>query len=60
MLRIQEIRSWLKTLFNQWDYGCFGDRISTKKPYFIKSALFAKMCPFTENMTFLLKISILH
>ena len=60
ILKIQEIRSWLKTLFNQCYFGCFWSPDLHKSDFFIKSALFAKICIFTENMTFLLKISILH
>ena len=60
ILKIQEIRSWLKTLFNQCYFGCFWSPDLHKSDFFIKSALFAKKCTFTENMTFLLKISILH
>jgi len=33
ILRIQEIRSWLKTLFNQWYFGCFRVRISTNPTF---------------------------
>ena len=60
ILKIQEIRSWLKTLFNQWYFRSFGGPDLHKSDFSVKSALFAQKCTFTENMTFLLKINILR
>ena len=57
ILKMQEIRSWLKTLFNQWYFRSFGGPDLNKSDFSVKSALFAQKCTFTENMTFLLKIS---